>query len=54
MSRLYGAWADTWNLSRRVTFIVDRAGRIRFVDAGGVAIDTTRTLAALQQLAKTK
>jgi hypothetical protein len=37
-----------------VTFILDRAGRVRWVEAGGVAIDTSRTLAALQQLAKPK
>jgi peroxiredoxin len=51
VSRLYGAWDDTWNLSQRVTFIVDRSGRIRHVEVGSLAIETDRTLAALQQLA---
>ena len=54
VSRLYGAWDDTWNLSKRVTFIVDRAGRVRFVEIGSLAIDTSRTLAALQQLAQSR
>lgn len=54
VARRYGAWDDTWNLARRVTFIVDRAGRIRFVDAGGLAIDTNRTLDALRRLAREK
>src|SRR4030095_10001130 len=50
VSRLYGVWDDTWNLSKRVTFIVDRAGRIRFVEIGSLAIETRRKLAGLQQL----
>ncbi len=54
VGRLYGVWDDTWSLTRRATFIIDRAGRVRFVDAGGLAIDTGRTIAALQQLARTK
>ena len=52
VSRLYGVWDDTWNLSKRVTFIVDRTGRIRYVEIGSLAIETDRTLAALQQLAQ--
>jgi peroxiredoxin len=51
-SRAYGVWDDTWNLSQRVTFIIDRARRIRFVEAGGLAIDTSRTLEALGKLAR--
>jgi len=54
VSREYGAWDDTWNLSKRVTYIVDRTGRIRYVEIGSPAIDTNRALAALQQLAKPK
>jgi len=52
VSRLYGVWDDTWNLSKRVTFIVDRAGRVRYVEIGSLAIETDRTLTALQQLAQ--
>ena len=52
VSRLYGVWDDTWNLSKRVTFIVDRTGRVRYVEIGSLAIETDRTLAALQQLAQ--
>jgi peroxiredoxin len=53
VSRQYGVWDDTWNLAKRVTFVVDRAGRVRFVDVGSLAIDTSRTLEALQRLAQT-
>jgi len=49
VSRLYGVWDDTWNLSKRVTFIVDRSGRVRYVEIGSLAIDTSRTLDALQR-----
>lgn len=51
-ARAYGVWDDTWNLPQRVTFIIDRARRIRFVEAGGLAIDTSRTLDALARLAR--
>ena len=52
ISRQYGVWDDTWNLSKRVTFIVDRSGRVRYVEIGSAAIDTNRALTALQLLAK--
>jgi peroxiredoxin len=54
VARRWGVWDDTWNLARRVTFVVDRAGRIRFVEAGGLAIQTDRTLDALTKLARAK
>ena len=47
-------WDDTWNLTQRVTFVVDRTGRIRHVEAGGFAIQTDRTLDALTKLAGAK
>jgi len=52
VSRLYGVWDVTWNLSKRVTFIVDRTGRVRYVEIGSLAIETDRTLTALRQLAQ--
>jgi peroxiredoxin len=51
-ARAYGVWDPTWNLPKRVTFIIDRARRIRFVEAGSLAIDTGRTLEALARLAR--
>ena len=51
-SRAYGVWDDTWNLPKRVTFVVDRAGRIRYVEPGSLAIETDRTLDALGKLAR--
>jgi hypothetical protein len=37
-----------------VTFIVDRSGRVRYLEIGSLAIDTSRTLDALQRLAQAK
>lgn len=54
MARQWGAWDDTWNLPKRVTFVVDRAGRIRHVEPGSLAIETDRTLDALGKLARAK
>ena len=54
MSKQWGAWDDTWNLPKRVTFLVDRTGRIRYVEPGRLAIDTDRTLDALDKLARAK
>ena len=54
MSQTFGAWDDTWRLPKRVTFIVDRAGVVRYVESGGLAIDTSRALDALRTLARTQ
>jgi peroxiredoxin Q/BCP len=54
VSRQWGAWDDTWNLPKRVTFVVDRTGRIRYVEPGSLAIETDRTLDALGKLARAK
>jgi peroxiredoxin len=54
VARRWGVWDDTWNLTRRVTFVLDRAGRIRYVETGGLAVQTDRTLDALTKLARTK
>jgi peroxiredoxin len=54
VARQWGAWDDTWNLPRRVTFVVDRGGRIRYVEPGSLAIETDRTLDALGKLARAK
>jgi peroxiredoxin Q/BCP len=52
LARQWGAWDDTWNLPRRITYVVDRAGRIRYVEPGRLAIQTDRTLEALGTLAR--
>ena len=54
MGRVYGVWDDLWNLERRVTFIIDRELKIRYVESGGAAIETTRALEALSSLARAK
>jgi peroxiredoxin len=46
VARRWGVWDDTWKLAQRVTFVVDRAGRIRHVELGDLAIQTDRTLEA--------
>jgi hypothetical protein len=53
VARRWGVWDDTWSLAC-VTFVVDRAGRIRVVEVGGLAIQTDRTLEALTRLARAK
>jgi peroxiredoxin Q/BCP len=53
-ARRWGVWDDTWNLAKRVTFVVDRGGRIRHVETGGLAIETDRTLEAITKLARPK
>ena len=50
VSQAYGVWDDLWGLSRRATFVIDRHGTVRYVDAGGPAIDVKRVLEALQRL----
>jgi hypothetical protein len=37
-----------------VTFVVGRTGKIRYVEVGGLAIQTDRTLEALTRLARAK
>jgi peroxiredoxin (alkyl hydroperoxide reductase subunit C) len=54
VARRWGVWDDTWNLTKRVTFVVDRRGAIRYVEVGGLAIQTDRTLEALSTLARAK
>jgi peroxiredoxin len=54
VAKRWGVWDDTWNLTQRVTFVVDRARRIRYVEAGGLAVQTDRTLDALTKLARAK
>ena len=51
VGRRYGVWDDLWSIERRTTVIVDRPGRVRWVEAGSGCIDPRRTLEALRQLA---
>jgi len=50
VGRRYGAWDDLWGFERRVTFLVDKEGIIRHVDAGGLALDGKGVLAAIARL----
>ena len=50
VGKLYGVWEPTWNFDGRVTFVVDKKGVIRFVDAQSLALDPARTLAAVTRI----
>jgi peroxiredoxin len=52
VGKRYGVWDDLWRIERRTTFIVDRQGKVRWTEAGGACIDTSRTLDALTRLAR--
>jgi peroxiredoxin len=54
VGRQFGVWDDVWRLERRVTFIVDKARRIRYIEQGRPAIETNRALEALTELATAK
>ncbi len=47
-------WDDLWRLEKRVTFVVDRTGLIRYLEVGSLAIDTNRTLEAVTRLARAR
>ena len=44
-------WDELWKIEKRATFIVDREGVVRWTEAGGMCIDTSRALEALGRLA---
>jgi peroxiredoxin len=54
VGRDYGVWNDLWNLENRVTFIVYRQQKIRYVESGSGAITTNRALEALATIARAK
>jgi peroxiredoxin len=51
VGKRYGVWDDTWRIQPSATFIVDGRGTVRWTEAGGLCIDTSRTLDALTRLA---
>ena len=51
VGKSYGVWDDLWKIEKRATFIIDRAGTIRWAETGGLCIETARTLDALTRLA---
>ena len=52
MGKRYGVWDDLWNIQRRTTFILDQQGKVRWMEAGSLCIDPSRTLDALSGLAR--
>jgi alkyl hydroperoxide reductase subunit AhpC len=43
---------DLWRVQRRTTFVVDRHGKVRWMDSGRDCIDTSRALDAVTRLAR--
>ena len=54
MGKRYGVWDELWRVQKRTTFVVDRHGKVRWMDAGGSCIETGRTLEAVTRLAREK
>jgi peroxiredoxin len=42
----YGVLMDTHKLAYRTTFVIDREGRIHYIERGGTAIDPTGAVTA--------
>jgi hypothetical protein len=47
-------WDGLWRIQKRTTLVVDRQGTVRWMDAGGACIETSRTLDAVTRLAREK
>jgi peroxiredoxin len=52
VGRQFGVWDATWGLDGRATFVIDKKRTVRFVDAKSLALDPSRTLAAVKRLAR--
>jgi peroxiredoxin len=52
VGKRYGVWDDLWRIQRRTTFVIDRQGKVRWLDAGSQCIETSRTLDAVSRLAR--
>lgn len=51
IAQAYGAWNGLWGFADRVTYVIDKSGRIRYVEVGSAAADTNHALEAVTQLA---
>lgn len=51
---MYGAWNGLWRFADRVTYVLDKTGRVRYVEVGSAAADTNRALDALTRLTAAK
>ena len=50
MSRQYGVLLEDRGVSNRVTFVIDKEGKIKSIEAGNSAISVNGALAALQAM----
>ena len=54
VGKQFGVWDDTWKFDGRATFVIDKKGVVRFVDADSLALDPSRTLAAVTKVARAR
>jgi len=50
VARAYGVLIEERGMASRVTFVIDRAGKVRHIEAGNSAISPAGAIAALQSL----
>jgi peroxiredoxin len=50
VTEAYGVMMPGQRLALRVTFVIDREGKIRYIEQGGPAIDTTGAMTACSRL----
>ena len=48
----FGVWDATWSFEGRSTFVLDKKGIVRFVESNALALDPSRTLAAVTKVAR--
>lgn len=52
VGRAFGIWDETWDLNGRATFVIDKTMTVRFADTKSLALDPSRTLAAVKRLSR--
>ena len=50
----FGVWDATWGFEGRSTFVLDKKGIVRFVESNALALDPSRTLAAVTKVARAR
>ena len=50
----FGVWDATWGFEGRSTFVLDKKGVVRFVESNALALDPSRTLAAVTKVARAR
>ncbi len=50
VTEAYGVMMPNQRLAKRVTFVIDREGKIRYIEEGGSAVDTTGAMTACSRM----